>query len=529
MTGENDAPDVNITIDDPILLSGGETLVHFVFSEEVLDFDLSDIDVDLGSVSNLVQDAQNPNVWTANLTVTSGESQLPLTLTLKENGVQDIGGNGNPSASALYAVLAASESDDQPGPTDDRLTANLDGGVVHGLAGDDILFGANGADKLFGNEDDDLLIGGGDNDVLIGASGDDIVDGGAGVDKYFFDAFEGNHSYQDIFIGGLGDDTVEFVEDLASYQIGIVSSEIVDLINALISLDVDFRGVTDFGGFDENHPVFFVQKIGAVASDSLYQSGYLQAEYFEFSDVTLAVDNFEVGFRDGDFPTDDVLTPLEDTAPLLFQGLTYATATSEGLSVLGSTGNDVLISGLGPDNLAGQHGDDTLVSLGGNDALYGDDGDDIIAVFAAYQQDDISTVNLEGGAGNDTFLISPKTADNNFNILISDFEIGSDVINFEGIYASEDSGTTLRDVNANDFLDNSILDVQNQDMYIDLSQFYDSAGESFDGSGLEVNFVGGQVVPPDINQDVIDTGLPSAMESDWWSMLLSEHGYTGAL
>jgi Ca2+-binding RTX toxin-like protein len=492
-------------------------------------FDLADITVELGSISNLVQSSEDLSVWTAELSVASMSSLLPLTLALSEDSVRDVDGNGNSFSSAQYAVLSDSESHGQPAPTDDTLSLNVDAGVLYGLAGDDILLGSNGADTIIGNGDDDLLIGKEGDDRFIGASGDDIVEGGAGSDTYFFDVFELSHNYQDIFIGGAGEDTVKFVENITAYQIGFVSLEMVQFLNDLVYNDVTFRGVSEFDGFDELEPVIFVQKLGDDPSIDIYQSGYLQTEILEFGDVTLTVGDLQGTMRGDSFPTDDVITVLDNNEPIFFQGLSHVSAVSESISILGGVASDTLITGLGADNLAGSQGDDILISLAGNDSLYGDDGDDILVALVAYQDEEISTVGLAGGTGSDTFVISPKTAMNNFSVLISDFEIGSDMINIDGVFSSQDDGTTLTTLDVNAFLDNTVLDVANQEIYIDLSSFYDATGESFNGSGIKAQFSGARVNPTDINQDLVDVGLPDALQTDWWGTLLIDHEHTGII
>ena len=63
---------------------------------------------------------------------------------------------------------------------DDDLPASNHGGVLFGLAGDDVLRGGTQADCIVGGAGNDTITGGNGNDVLIGGPGSDQLDGGAG-------------------------------------------------------------------------------------------------------------------------------------------------------------------------------------------------------------------------------------------------------------------------------------------------------------------------------------------------------------
>lgn len=73
-------------------------------------------------------------------------------------------------------------------------------------------------------------------------------------------------------------------------------------------------------------------------------------------------------------------------------------------TLLGGEGNDSLYGGEGNDWLSGHDGDDLLVSGGGADDLDGGNGDDTLI-----GADDLETVYLRGGAGDDVLM--PGAAD----------------------------------------------------------------------------------------------------------------------
>ncbi|MDL2193051.1 Ig-like domain-containing protein, partial [Cobetia sp. LC6] len=68
--------------------------------------------------------------------------------------------------------------------TDDSIdiSANLEGGTIFGLSGNDSLIGSSFDDVIRGGEGDDSLVGNAGNDLLIGDSGSNTFDGGAGDD-----------------------------------------------------------------------------------------------------------------------------------------------------------------------------------------------------------------------------------------------------------------------------------------------------------------------------------------------------------
>ena len=60
--------------------------------------------------------------------------------------------------------------------------------ILHGGAGDDLLFGMGGSDALYGDAGNDVLFGGSGNDYLDGGAGADTIYGGTGNDIIVYDA-----------------------------------------------------------------------------------------------------------------------------------------------------------------------------------------------------------------------------------------------------------------------------------------------------------------------------------------------------
>ena len=79
----------------------------------------------------------------------------------------------------------------------ERITAHDAGSVLHGLGGEDSIYGSSFSDTLAGGEG---------NDVLFGANGDDVLYGGGGTDKFF---------------GGAGVDTASYAYSSGAVRIDI--------------------------------------------------------------------------------------------------------------------------------------------------------------------------------------------------------------------------------------------------------------------------------------------------------------------
>jgi Ca2+-binding RTX toxin-like protein len=94
---------------------------------------------------------------------------------------------------------------------------------IHGLDGNDKLYGGKLTDYLFGGAGTDALYGGADRDWLTGGRGGDRLDGGSGYDGASYYASNGVHVSLDRSIVGTGDaagDTFVFIEMLEGSNTG---------------------------------------------------------------------------------------------------------------------------------------------------------------------------------------------------------------------------------------------------------------------------------------------------------------------
>ena len=400
---------------------------------------------------------------------------------------------------------------------DDVLIATVEDSRLGGLGGDDALVASEVDSELLGAQGDDYIQGGSGNDTIEGNAGDDIATGGDGDDTYKFDLGEGDFDYQDIFIGGSGQDTVLFERDLSSYQIGLVADEKRDWLNDLIVTESSlFRGVDASEGFEQDQPVFFIQKIDPDTPGELYQSGYIQAEFLQFEDVTLTFD--ATGSQ--------AIEPANADDLVNLQAIARQSAEWLSLNMLGGSGADRLISGFGDDLLTGAAGDDTLISSQGSDRLLGGDGDDLLVVLGTDSESEGSrSVTLNGGDGQDTFLLKSVAGDTALRVVIEDFVVGEDVVDFEGIFVQDQGSGETNPATLNDLLGAEALVISDEQLTVDFSQFVNAQGDELDQLNLEINTSDTLVSPAeDVLSSVFgDGGLADErLSGNWWDTLLAD-------
>lgn len=243
--------------------------------------------------------------------------------------------------------------------------------------------------------DADLYDGTPGDDVFGGGAGDDILRGNAGADR---------------LSGGSGDDV---------------------LYGGSNSLDPDDDRLSGNGGSDTLHGSWGNDILrGGLGNDAL--------------DGGPGVDT--VDYRDADPDPATGFAVIADLETVIVRG--GAVANQDHLfsveNIVGSPYRDVL-RGDGADNrLVGLDGDDALLGRGGADLLFGGNGDDTL-----FGGTDLERDRMEGGAGNDTFIVSLRqfvsetledgTVIDQFLPLafgrdrIVDFTPGQDIVAFETI------------------------------------------------------------------------------------------------
>jgi len=233
----------------------------------------------------------------------------------------------------------------------------IEGVLLLGGSGNDVLIGSPHVDQLNGSAGDDTLLGANSRDTLRGGSGRDVLNGGGGNDLVV-----GQGGSGDVLTGGSGADTLNG---------GAGSDSLVE------QGDVDFTLTnTTLTGLGTD---------SLTALESFNLTGGLSANSIDASALSLVGAMLVINGEGGD----DVIA-----------GSTGNDTINGGAgndSIRGGAGDDVLDGGDGDDTLNGGAGDDSLNGGGGADGLSGFSGND----FLNGNSDDDT---LFGGEGNDTLL-----------------------------------------------------------------------------------------------------------------------------
>ena len=255
--------------------------------------------------------------------------------------------------------------------------------LIDGGAGDDIVIGSGGDDTIAGNTGNDLLYGGLGDDAfnVIGDGGFDRIDGGAG-----FDTIRGSVYNDNIRITGL-QATVTGVEviDGGAGNDRILGSSGADLIDLTGITLVSVEGIDGGAGDDAiigsaGHDII----TGNVGNDWL--AGGLGDDVFMLA-------------GDGGLDTIDGGAGFDTIRGSVYNDIVRISTQQSGI-----TGIERIEGGDGYDRILGGSGGDTI-DLSGIDLLSvelvdGGQGDDLIVSGIS---DDV----LAGGAGSDTFVFRP--------------------------------------------------------------------------------------------------------------------------
>ncbi len=219
----------------------------------------------------------------------------------------------------------------------------LDGDLIDGLAGDDIIYGSEGRAGPFGPTGSDTLIGGDGRDTIYGLGGHDQIFGGSG---------------NDLLYGGTGNDTL---------QGGAGNDRL-------------------YGG-DGNDTI--MPDLDAIGSD--YIDGSLGVDTLSYSSAPVTrgvrVDLGKTSSQDTLGAGRDTIINIENVAGTVF-----------GDSLTGNSADNWLDGANGSDTLNGMAGNDVLVGGAGNDTMNGGSGNDWFYADSGGAGND----TLDGGIGLDS-------------------------------------------------------------------------------------------------------------------------------
>lgn len=285
----------------------------------------------------------------------------------------------------------------------DTVTAgndSLDGGL-----GNDTLYGGAGNDSLFGGAGTDSLFGGDNDDTLVGGAGADTLDGGLGFDTADYSASGAAVSVNLATGTGTGGDAagdalsgIEAVQGSA-YNDTLIGSTGADALYGGAGTDYFYGGGghdSMFGGAATD--VFDVGSGEGVDSIVGGETGY-DVDFLQFSGtvagVTVTLTGAEAGtyaFGGGGSGTFSEIEIITGTAQADSMDGSIAIST---VNLQGNAGNDTLTGGSGADVIYGGANDDVLFGGDGNDIVQGDAGNDLM--YGGLGNDTISAVS-----GNDT-------------------------------------------------------------------------------------------------------------------------------
>ena len=259
-----------------------------------------------------------------------------------------------------------------------------------------------------GNTLDNLILGNSGRNILTGDAGNDILNGGAGADT---------------MIGGTGNDTyiVDNAGDIVTEALGAGTDSVQSTVDYSLANNVEnltLLGAATIGTGNTLDNMITGNALnnvldggagndtidGAGGSDILH--GGIGNDTFIINDASaLIIESAGEG-------TDSVLSSVDYVLGAEVENLTLVGALSiDGIGndlnnvIVGNSGDNVLNGGSGVDSLYGGNGNDTLVA---GDALFSG---------SAYSPD-----YLEGGLGDDTYVLSNSASDDfygfrTFNLL----------------------------------------------------------------------------------------------------------------
>ncbi|MCX2802075.1 putative Ig domain-containing protein [Microbulbifer thermotolerans] len=337
--------------------------------------------------------------------------------------------------------------DIEAGESQVDVEGNSGNNTLHGSVGADIIDGKAGNDTIYAGDGDDVIIGGPGADQLYGEGGNDtfIVEGNDG----YADRFEGGEGFDQV-LGGSGDDairlsvfsgsaTVERIDGAGGYNIiyGTSGNNILDFS------DTELVNIAFIDGLAGNDTIYGSSAddkiIGGSGNDQLY--GNAGDDIFYIEGVNSGTDRVEGGTG-----LDKVVGSDGDDwfRFSVFSGEARVEVIDGGEGnnqILGTSANNTLDfrdvtllniarldAGAGNDTVYGSSAADVIVGGLGSDNLYGEGGDDRFLIIAG----DTGFDRYDGGEGEDWLVGTPS--DDDFRLRVFSGNATVEVIDGDGGY-----------------------------------------------------------------------------------------------
>ncbi|MEM9012535.1 MAG: S8 family serine peptidase [Pseudomonadota bacterium] len=377
------------------------------------------------------------------------------------------------------------------GSTTSAIFGDLDSIFINGNDQDNTIVGSSEDDDIDGNQGDDTIQGGNGDDTIDGGTGVDSILGGAGND-HIRDSDNINVEFHS---GGAGFDTIDYsgstysddriiinlatgtttvvnpvgnTSTISGFENVIGSGANETVIGAAVANMLEGRGGDDSilggGGGDTLE--------GGAGNDTLDGEGAADTVRGGAGDDVMrqavgSVDEFDGGTGNDTIESsavyaDGVEMDLEAGTYVFTPGSftrswtnveNYIGTGGGDEDVFGTSGANLLQTGVGDNELLGRAGNDTLIGGGGNDTIDGGAGTD--SVLAGSGDDIVSHLNAgsdfyDGGLGNDTLVntiglsqgveIDLEAGTYTFNAFTLDWQ------NFENYDGSGSSASSSEDV-----------------------------------------------------------------------------------
>ena len=255
---------------------------------------------------------------------------------------------------------------------------------------DNQIVGNRGNNVLSGGDGNDTLAGGDGNDTLLGGNGDDILDGGTGEDAMI--GGSGNDTYT---VGRVGDVVIESANegtDTVQSRISYTLGNHLENLTLIDIFDINGTGNALDNSLTGNAAINTLS--GAAGNDTLIGRGGNDTLIGGTGNDTYVVDNTNYIITENvNEGLDTVLASVSTTLSANVENLTL-TGTSA-INGSGNALNNLIIGNEAANTLEGGDGNDTL------------DG-------GANVENGVGDI-LNGGAGNDTFIINNFRAHGSYN------------------------------------------------------------------------------------------------------------------
>jgi Ca2+-binding RTX toxin-like protein len=291
--------------------------------------------------------------------------------------------------------------------------------IIHGLGGDDRIYGGHGQNILYGDAGDDVITSFLGDDIIYGGAGNDVINASDGWKQLGSVANRARWNVDnDYIVGGDGDDVIY---DMVGNNT-ILGGRGNDRIYAGMGNDTIYAGegddfVSGLAGNDRIAGLAGADRIRAGQGDDYVDGG-------EGDDAI-----------DGDEGNDILIAGAGNNVLHGGDGLDRLFGGRDRDTLYGDAGDDLIAGGEGADWLYGGAGNDRISGGAGRDVINGGAGDDVIAGSSG---DDV----LRGGLGRDIFLFQGADGID----VIADFVPGEDQLRFSGMLVNGKPIDDVQDV-----------------------------------------------------------------------------------